>query len=150
MLLVRKQKSTMRHFLRLLALALVALLAACASTPSSRIAKNRAEFEQYPPAIRVKIIEGKVDVGFTPAMVRLAFGEPARVFTRQAESGNTEVWVYHHHSPQFSVGLGFGSYGRHSASSVGVSTSTGGYDAEEKMRVEFREGKVAAIEYARG
>ena len=137
----------MRHFLRLLAPAVVALLAACSSTPSSRIAKNRAEFEHYPPAVRVKIIEGKADVGFTPAMVRLAFGEPARVFTRQVESGSTEIWVYHHRSPQLSVGLGFGSYGRHSGGSVGVSTSTGGYDAEEKMRVEFREGKVAAIDY---
>lgn len=140
----------MRHFPRLLALALVALLAACSSTPSSRVAQNRAAFEKYPPAIRVKILEGTVEVGFTPAMVRLALGEPARVFSRQADSGNTEVWVYHHHSPQFSVGLGFGSYGRHSASSVGVATSTGGYDAEERMRVEFRDGKVAAIEYARG
>lgn len=140
----------MRHVLRLLALALVALLAACASTPSSRIARNRAEFEKYPPAIRVKIIEGRVDVGFTPAMVRLALGEPARIISRQADRENSEVWIYQGHRPQVGVGLGFGSYGRHSASSIGVSTSTGGYDSGEKMRVEFREGKVAAIEYARG
>jgi uncharacterized protein with FMN-binding domain len=30
-----------------------------------------------------------------------------------------------------------------------MSTSSGGYDPEEKMRVEFRDGRVTAIEYVK-
>ena len=79
-------------------------------------------------------------------MVRLAQGEPSRIFTRKVESGDSEVWVYHDDSPRFSVGFGLGSFGRHSATSVGVATSTGGYDPEERMRVAFRDGQVSEIE----
>ena len=94
-----------------------------------------------------KISAGEVDVGFTPEMVRLALGKPSREFNRQTENGSTDVWVYHDNSPRISFGFGIGSYGRQSASSVGIATSTGGYDPEEKIRVEFREGKVTQIDY---
>jgi hypothetical protein len=132
-----------------LCLASTALLAACSSTPEQRIAKNSAAFDTYPPQIRQKIRAGQVDLGFTPEMVRLALGEPTRQFHRQTETGVVELWVYHDNGPRFSFGVGFGSYGRHSASSVGVSTSTGGYDPEEKMRVEFRDGRVTAVDYVK-
>jgi hypothetical protein len=127
----------------------VVFLAACSSTPEERIAKNQALFDEYPPNVRQKIRAGQVDVGFTHEMVRLAYGEPTRQFNRQTETGTVELWIYHDKSPQFSFGVGVGSVGHHSASSVGVSTSTGGYDPEEKMRVEFREGRVTAVEYVK-
>jgi hypothetical protein len=82
-------------------------------------------------------------------MVRLALGEPTRIFSRQTETGATELWVYHDNGPRFSFGVGVGSFGRHSGTSLGVSTSSGGYDPEEKMRVEFRNGHVTAVEYVR-
>ncbi len=137
----------MTRFRVLLVAAVVALLSACTSTPEQRIAKNAALFDTLPPPVREKIRAGQVDVGFTPEMVRLALGEPTRVFTRQTEAGSTELWVYHDNGPRFSIGIGVGTVGRHSASSVGVATSTGGYDPEEKMRVEFRGGHVTAVDY---
>lgn len=139
----------MRPLPLLFSLLTVVLLAACASTPDSRIARNRAAFQRYPVAVQDKIRAGEVEVGYTPEMVRLALGEPTRQFNRQAESGDAEIWVYHESGPRFSLGLGFGTSGRHAGTSVGVATSTGGYDPEEKMRVEFRDGRVTEIEYRR-
>ena len=137
----------MRRFPLLLIAALVALLTACTTTPESRIAKNPALFDTFAPAVREKIRAGQVEVGFTPDMVKLALGEPTRVFTRQTDKGSSELWVYHDNGPRFSIGIGVGTSGRHSGASMGVATSTGGYDPEEKMRVEFRNGAVTAVEY---
>lgn len=140
----------MRPIASALCLISVALLAACSSTPDSRIAKNQAAFANYPAAVQQKIRTGEVDVGFTPEMVRLALGEPTRQFSRQTKDGTAEVWVYHDNGPRFSFGVGIGgAIGRHSSAGVGLSTSSGGYDPEEKMRVEFHGGKVAAIEYVK-
>jgi hypothetical protein len=140
----------MRLLAFLLALAAAALLAACSSTPDERIAKNPGAFDQYPVEVQQKIRAGQVEVGFAPGMVLLAWGQPSRVFNRQSETGVAEVWVYHDNKPQFSFGVGVGSYNNGSGGSVGVGTSTGGYDPEEKMRAEFRDGKVVAVEYRKG
>ena len=139
----------MRSPLLPLALGLSVLLAACTSTPEDRIAKHTAFFDTLPPPVRQKIRAGEVDLGFTPEMVRLALGEPARIFSRQADTGVTELWVYHDNGPRFSIGIGVGTFGRHSATSLGMSTSSGGYDPEEKMRVEFRDGKVTAVDFVK-
>jgi outer membrane protein assembly factor BamE (lipoprotein component of BamABCDE complex) len=120
------------------------------STPQSRISEHREAYNGFPAEAQRKISAGEVDVGFTPEMVRLALGKPSREFNRQTENGSTDVWVYHDNSPRISFGFGIGSYGRQSASSVGIATSTGGYDAEEKIRVEFREGKVTQIDFRKG
>ncbi|MBI2496566.1 MAG: hypothetical protein HYV75_01075 [Opitutae bacterium] len=123
----------------------VALLAGC-STPDSRIAEHRAAFDRFPAAVQEQIRAGKVAVGFTPEMVRMALGEPDRVFTRRSGRGDTEVWGYHDRGPRFSLGIGLGTGGRHSSVGGGVALSTGGYDPEEKLRVEFRDGKVTAVD----
>ena len=85
-----KQNSTMRLIPCLLA---IVLLAGC-STPDSRIAKAQSPFDRLPAEAREKIRAGQVDVGFTPEMVRLALGEPDRVYLRQSDQGETEVWGY--------------------------------------------------------
>ena len=139
----------MRPFPVVLALGATLLLAACASTPASRIADQPAIFARYPSAVQQKILSGQIEVGFTADMVRLALGEPSRKFIRQAGTGESEVWIYHDDSPRFSVGLGLGSVGRHSATGVGVASSTGGYDPEERMRVTFRDGQVSEIDVRR-
>ena len=78
-----------------------------------------------------------------------ALGEPARKTSIKNEHGEAEVWSYDDDRPQFSFGFGSSS-GSHSATpGVGVATSTGGYGPDERMRVEFRDGRVHAIEYAR-
>ena len=139
----------MRFLTLLFAFATCGFLTGCSTTPDQRIAKNAALFDTFPPQVRQKIRAGEVDIGYTPEMVRLALGEPSRVFSRQTETGAVELWVYHDNGPRFSFGVGVGSVGRHSATSVGVGTSTGGYDAEEKMRVEFRDGRATAVEFVR-
>ncbi len=139
----------MRLLPLLLASASLVLLAGCA-TPDARIARHRADFDKFPSEVQQKIRAGQVDLGFTPEMVRLALGEPARVFTRRGEQGDTEVWGYHDRGPFFSLGIGIGgAVGRHSAAGVGLGASTGGYDPDEKIRVEFRDGKVTAVDSLR-
>jgi len=131
-----------------LLLAALLLAGGCpSSTPQSRISQNREAYARFPSNVQRMISEGKVDVGFTPEMVHMALGAPSREFSRKTENSTDEVWVYHDASPRFSVGFGVGSYGSHSASSVGVATTTGDYDREEKMRVVFRDGYVTEIEY---
>jgi hypothetical protein len=143
-----KQKSMMRFRSLSLALAVVSLLVAC-STPDSRITANRAAFEKFPAETQAKIRAGHIDLGFTPEMVRLALGEPARRLSRQSEAGEVELWIYRDDGPHLSLGVGVGSSGYHSGVGGGVAVSTGGYDADERMRVEFRAGLVSAIEYTR-
>jgi hypothetical protein len=123
------------------------LIAAGCSTVDSRVAKNRAAFDAWPPAVQQKVIHGQADIGFTREQVTVALGEPDRVFTRTTADGTTEVWSYRDHGPHVSFGIGVGSFGRHSATSVGVGVGTGGYQPEEKLGVVFdREGRVASIE----
>ncbi len=139
----------MRSFRTLFGCALLALLAGCASsTPESRVARDRAAFDAFPPEVQQRILAGQVAVGFTPEMVEMALGEPSRKLVRETSAGQAEVWVYLESKPQMSFGLGFGSYGRRSATAVGVGTSTGG-EVEEKMRVEFRDGRVHVVDYTR-
>jgi hypothetical protein len=120
--------------------------AGCATSPQDRISENRELYRSFPSAVQRKVSAGEVDVGFTEEMVQLALGEPHRRVTRQTETGTDEVWIYANREPRVSFGFGFGSYGRHSGSSVGVSTSTGAYGREERMRVVFQDGKVTAVE----
>ena len=138
-------------------LLVLGLISAC-STPDSRIAENQAAFAQYPAAVQQKIRAGKIDLGFTQDMVRIALGEPSRQLLQQTEVGQVELWMYRDNKPQISFGVGMGtsdyhSGGRGSGSSTGVGAgvgvSTGDYYPEEKMRVEFRAGLVSAFEYAR-
>jgi hypothetical protein len=139
----------MCSFRTLLVCPLLVFLTGCASsTPESRVARDRAAFDAFPTDVQQKILAGQVAVGFTPEMVELALGEPSRRFTRETSAGRDEVWVYLESQPQMGIGLGFASYGRRSATAVGVDTTTGG-DVEEKMRVEFRDGRVRVVDYLR-
>ena len=128
----------------------VALLVAGCSTVDSRIAKNRDAFSSWPAAVQDKVVQGKIDIGFTPDQVRVALGEPDRVFTRTTADGTSEVWGYRDRGPRFSfgVGIGGGSFGRGGGTFGGVGVSTGtGYHDDEKLGVVFdRNGRVSSIE----
>lgn len=122
------------------------LLVVGCSTLDSRIAKHRAEFETWPPAVQEKIIRGELDLGFTRDQVRVALGEPARVWTRTTADGTATIWSYRDRGPRFGfgVGLGFGS-GWHGGT-VGAFTGTG-YSDDESLGVIFGPGdRVTAIE----
>ncbi len=127
-----------------------ALTATGCSTVDSRIAKRRAAFDTWPPAVQEKVVAGQIDVGFTTEQVRVALGEPDRVWARTTADGTTEVWSYRERGPRFGFGVGFGvgSLGSRGGSfgSVGLHTGTGYHD-DEKMGVVFDSaGRVASIE----
>jgi hypothetical protein len=140
----------MKTKLSYITFALGALLVAGCSTVDSRIAKNRAAFNTWPPAVQDKVVVGQIGVGFTPDQVRVALGEPDRVWTRTTADGSSQVWSYRDRGPKFSfgVGVGMGSFGHRGGSfgSIGVGTGTGYYD-DEKMGVVFdASGRVSMIE----
>ena len=70
------------------------IIAAGCSTPAARIQKNPEVFNQLPPGDQQLIREGKVGIGFTPDMVKLALGDPDRVYTRTDANGTSESWSY--------------------------------------------------------
>lgn len=75
------------------ALPLAFLLAGCA-TPQKRIQQNQDVFDSFPVAVQARIRSGQIDLGFTPAMVRIALGEPQRKLLRRSIVGESEVWLY--------------------------------------------------------
>src|SRR5687768_1133055 len=125
------------------------VLAGC-STVDSRIAKNRDAFNTWPPAVQDKVVVGKIDIGFTPEQVRVAIGEPDRVFTRTSADGTSQIWSYRDRGPRFGfgVGVGMGSVGSRGGTFGGVGLGTGGgYHEDEKMGIVFDPtGRVSAIE----
>lgn len=135
----------MKPFRTSLLLALALAVAGCAS-PASRIRDSQAAFDQYPPAVQQKIRAGQADIGFTPAMARMALGEPDRKFSRTTASGDSEVWAYHDSKPMFSFGVGGGSYGGGGYGGGSVGVSSGGGQDEDKLRLVFVNGVVASIE----
>lgn len=132
---------------RLLLASALLLLASCSSV-SSRISKNRAEYEAWPMEVREKVAAGQVDIGFTPDQVRVALGDPERVATRTTADGQSESWIYRKPSPRIGIGFGVGSYSSNSA--VGVGVSSGGWPLrpDESKRVVFEGGRVTAVEDA--
>lgn len=130
-----------------LVLALLILTAGCASSPRSRIAKNRAAFDSYPADVQAALRKGEVKMGFTPEQVKIALGAPDRVLTRTSAEGPSEIWVYRDVNPRFGLGFGIGSFGGSSSVGAGAGVGTGGSEfADEHMRVVFTAGRVSAVE----
>ncbi len=125
----------------------VVLAASCASV-DSRVQKHQAAFNSWPADVQEKVRAGKVEVGFTKEMVRVALGEPDRLISRTTEHGVAEGWVYFDKGPKFSLGLGLGTARGHSAVGGGVTVGDDWRD-EEKLRVIFEGGRVSAIETRR-
>lgn len=69
------------------------IFAGCA-TPEARIQRNPEIFAQLSQGDQQLIREGKVALGFTPEMVKLALGDPDRVYIRTDASGTSESWSY--------------------------------------------------------
>ena len=134
------------------ALPLLLLLAGCASTPEKRIEQNQKVFDALPVAAQARIRGGQIDLGYTPDMVRIAFGEPQRRLVRRSSLGDAEIWLY----------LGVDRrFDRQRADIDGLSVSGPGGSrsvtgsawvnvAQERefirLRAEFQNGAVSAIE----
>jgi len=124
--------------------ALLLLTASCASV-DSRVSDHKAAFDAWPADVQEKVRAGKVDIGFSPEMVEVALGKPDRLSSRTTAGGQADVWVYFDKGPNFSIGLGVGSYNSSSAVGAGVTVGDDFRD-DEKMRVIFEGGRVTAIE----
>ena len=127
------------------------LLAGCA-TPERRIEQNREIFDALPVADQARIRGGKIDLGYSADMVRIALGEPQRKLVRRTPGGDAEIWLYLDVDRRFD---------RQRADIDGLSVSGPGGSrsitgsawvnvAQERefirVRVEFQNGAVAAIE----
>jgi hypothetical protein len=120
-------------------------VAGCAST-DSRIHSHQQAFDSWPAEVQQRVREGKVDVGFTPEMVKISIGDPDRTSVRTTAQGTAEVWSYADRGPKFSFGLGLGTSRGSSAFGGGVTVGNDRWERDEVMRIIFEGGKVAAIE----
>ena len=74
---------------------LLTVAAVGCSTPESRIRENPGLFATFPAGVQERVRRGRVAVGFPRPAVRMALGEPDRVFTRTEAGGVVkEVWSY--------------------------------------------------------
>ncbi|MCF7689006.1 MAG: hypothetical protein K9M98_14205 [Cephaloticoccus sp.] len=69
------------------------LVGCTGSGVSARIKAQPADFAQLPPSQQSAIRNGLVEVGFSPAMVRMALGEPTRIVTEDFPRGESEMWI---------------------------------------------------------
>jgi len=131
---------------RTVVLILGAALAACQS-PQTRIKKNQAAFDAFPPEVQRAVREGRVEVGFTSEQALMSLGKPDRVYTQKTAASSQEFWEYG--LGRSSVGFGFGmsSMGGGSGfgTGVGVNTSDMG-DPRARVRVAFDNGRVVSVE----
>ena len=128
------------------ALALAALLlAGCALTPAQRIERDPTSFAALPAEQQQRAKEGSVGVGFDPAAVRIAYGEPDRIVERESAEGVSQVWVYYAVVPGFAgspyCGPGIGYYGYNYYCRPAAPTQY-----EERSRIVFKDGKVVSVE----
>lgn len=131
---------------RIAVLILGAALAAC-SSPQSRIKKNQAAFDAYPPAVQGAIREGRVEIGFTSEQVVMALGKPSRVYSQKTAGVTQEVWEYGVGGGP-SVGLGFGmsSFGGGSGYGTSVGVASDSMDPRAHTRVILQNGIVVSVE----
>jgi hypothetical protein len=124
-----------------------AVLAAC-QTPHSRIKRNQAAFDAFPPQVQQAIREGRAEVGFTPEQVMMALGKPDRVYTQKAAASSQEVWEYGVGGGA-SVGFGLGMFSAGGGSGYGTSLGVNSdvRDPRAELRVTLENGRVAVVEH---
>lgn len=131
---------------RIALLVLAAVLSAC-QTPQSRIKKNQAAFDAYPPEVQAAVREGRVEVGFTAEQAVMALGKPTRVYSQKTAAASQEVWEYGGGGGS-SVGFGFGmsSMGGGSGYGTGIGVNSDVSDPRARTRLILENGKVATVE----
>jgi hypothetical protein len=136
----------MKILSRLIACILLVMLIGCA-TPQARINQNQEAFAKLDPADQQLIREGRVAVGFTTEMVRLALGEPDRIYTRTDSSGVNEAWSYTTYETDSGVMLYRGFYHRRRGDPFyPYYLGYPGRRSREYFKVVFSGGRVSLIE----
>lgn len=78
----------------LFALLVAGGLAGCGTPQINRIDQNRAIYETWPVETKQAVLDGKVEVGMTPEMVKVAWGQPTEVISRSTGPNDEEIWIY--------------------------------------------------------
>ena len=137
--------------LPVLLIPLLAFLGACA-TPQARIERNPELFARLTPEEQQLVREGKVGLGFTPEMVRLALGDPDRVYSRTDANGTNESWSYTTYESADGMMLYRGYYHRYYGYGYGMDPFYPYYMSypsrreREFFKVVFTGGRVSSIE----
>lgn len=132
--------------LRIPFVCLILVLAGCTTSPAERIEKGRTMFAAWPPDVQARVKAGEVAPGFTSEQVRMALGEPDRVFTIITGTASEEVWAYRNHRPRVSFGIGMGGGGGSGFVGGAAVVSTGGFRPDEVLRVTLVGGRVSVVE----
>ena len=131
----------------LIACAALVVAAGC-STPQARINRSPEAYAKLSAADQQLIREGKVAVGFTPEMVRLALGDPDRVSTRTDANGVNEAWSYATYETEKGVVLYRGFYHRQWCDPL-IYPYYASYPSRrtrEYLKIVFADGRVSVIE----
>lgn len=144
-----------------LMLMVAALVVAGCSTPAMRIKHNPQLFASIPQAEQELIKQGRIAIGFTPDMVKLALGEPDYIARRIDKTGTTEIWRYRGYDSSVDYGF-YGYYGwgggpywyrGYYGGGWGGYYGWGGRGAPapqtDYLRVSIREGRVVEINQLR-
>lgn len=120
-----------RDSFTVLMLLAVGVTAGCSSSQMNRIDRNRDIYETWPLETKQAVLDGKVEPGMNPDMVRVAWGEPSEVSVSPA---GDEIWVYSKGGNPGSVyypgsmggsNVGMGGVGM-GGPGIGISTGRGG------------------------
>lgn len=142
----------MMNILRSMLLPLALLVAAGCTSPAARIRQNPAVFAGFPPEIQAQVRQGHIASGFSPAAVRMALGDPDRVYHRSTIHGTNEIWAYTsfevHTLPQNTTAVSSFAEPLSNASYVPgiVLVDVQKRDTYEALRIEFEGQQVKAIE----
>ena len=84
----------MKQLYTLAAAAVMLGLVAGCNTPARRIHNNPKLFASFPAAAQAQIRQGQVAPGFTRPMVKMALGQPDRVYNKETAGQTRELWTY--------------------------------------------------------
>ncbi len=130
-----------------LSLPLLFLVVSCTSTPTSRIEKNPALYNDLSSKHKKLVSEGKITKGMSKPAVFLAMGHPDRKIDGNKDGKNFSRWAYSVMTPIYSngfrpyYGYGYGRYGHRSRYGIGYHPSIH-YVPSRGASVEFINEKV--------
>jgi hypothetical protein len=140
----------LRYRLRVVSLLISGAFAAgCSSSPISRIDANSALYHSWPLDVQEAVLDGRVEKGMTPDMVRMSAGKPTQVTSRVGKNGaQQEVWIYRKGGgggmlSNTGVAVGVGGV------NVGGSPGGGSGMPAEEHEVVFDNGVVVSTDYVK-